>query len=65
MKSYRIYIGIKCYGGGNDKDKVVASAKRWAVRKPEQFVRVEEVEVIWRNKELVFDVNSILREQEH
>jgi hypothetical protein len=64
MKSYRIYLGIRCYGGSNDKEKAIASAQRWANKYPEQYVRVEEVEVVWRNKVVEFDAQAILRESE-
>ena len=61
MKNYRIMVGIRCYGGGTDKEKVLSSAKLWADRKPGHYVLVEEVETIWRNKEPMFDAKAILR----
>lgn len=55
-------VGIRCYGGGTDKEKVLASAKLWAERRPNDYVRLEEVETIWRNKENKTDINSIMRD---
>jgi hypothetical protein len=55
-------IGIRCYGGSTDREKTLESAKKWAIRKPDEYVRVEEVETIWRNKEQPeFDSKAILR----